>query len=67
MGRKTKTHFKAKATQIEKTLARKVYLDLVGHRSTVGKSSAYGAKGSRFKTRWRQEFINVNCIVCSVH
>ena len=40
---------------------------IVGHRSIVDKSSAYRAKGPRFKTWWRQEFININCIVCSVH
>ena len=40
---------------------------MVGHRSIVGKSFAYGAKGPGFKTQWRQEFIITNCIVCSVH
>ena len=40
---------------------------LVGHRSIVDKSSAYGAKGHGFKTGGGQEFINIDCIVCSVH
>ena len=38
-----------------------------GHRIIVDKSSAYGAKGPGFNSRWRQEFIIINCIVCSVH
>ena len=37
------------------------------HRSIEDKSSAYGAKGPGFKTRLRQEYININVIVCSVH
>ena len=40
---------------------------VVGHPSIVDKSSAYGAKGPGFKTQWRQEFIDINCIVCSVN
>ena len=32
--------------------------------SVVDKSSAYSAKGPRFR---RQEFINITCIVCSVN
>ena len=43
------------------------YLALVGHRSIVNKSSAYGAKGPGFKPQRRQEFIIKNGIVCSVH
>ena len=38
---------------------------LVGHRSIVDKSYAYGAKGPGFILRWIQEFININCIVGS--
>ena len=37
----------------------------VGHHSIVDKPSANGAKGPRFKARWRQEFININCMFCS--
>ena len=35
----------------------------VGHRSIVEKLSAYNAKGPGFKTRWRQEFINIKLYV----
>ena len=35
----------------------------MGHRSIVNKSSAYGAKGPRFKTWWRQEFINIKLFI----
>ena len=31
----------------------------------MDKSSAYSAKGPGFTTRWRQEFININCMFCS--
>ena len=37
----------------------------MGHLNTADKSAAYGAKGPGFKTRWRQEFIYLNCMVCS--
>ena len=40
---------------------------LVGDRSIVDKSSAYGAKGPGFTSQWRQEFIDINCNICSVH
>ena len=45
----------------------KVLSGVVGHRSIVDKSSAYRAKGPGFNSRWRQEFICINCIACSVH
>ena len=37
----------------------------LGHCSIVDKSSAYSAKGPGFTTRWRQEFININCMFSS--
>ena len=37
----------------------------MGHGSRVDKSSDYGAKGPGFKTRWKQEFIYINCLFCS--
>ena len=41
--------------------------DKVGHRSIVDMASAYSAKGPGFTTRWRQQFINLKCIFCSLH
>ena len=29
-------------------------------------SSAYSAKGPGFTTWWRQEFIDINCMFCSI-
>ena len=31
----------------------------VGHSSILDKASANGAKGPRFTTRWKQQFINL--------
>ena len=38
----------------------------MGHRIIVDKSSAYGAKGPGFKTRWRMKIYLSNCVfICS--
>ena len=40
---------------------------VVGHRSIVEKSSAYGAKGPGFKTQWRKKIYLCHCVfICSV-
>ena len=36
------------------------------HRNIVDKSSAYRAKGPRFKLWGRQEFINIKCMFCLI-
>ena len=43
------------------------FIWVVGHRSIVDKSSAYGAKVPGFKTQWRKKIYLCHCVfICSV-
>ena len=61
----SKIHFKDLFCPIKLSKAIISYFK-VGHRSKVNMASAYGAKGPGVITRWRQQFINLLCLFCSL-